>query len=275
MYVGIDIGGTKTLVAVLNAHGVVIESFKFPTPKKYDNFLLELAHTLAHFKHQEFLAGGVGMPVTVFDRAHERAINFGNLPWKNVPVQHDVEKLFHCPFVVENDAKMAALSEANLLKKQYNKVLYVTVSTGIGYGLVTDGIIDSNIGDGGGRAILLEHKGKLQPWEDFASGHALVGRYGKLAEQIHDKETWTAICRDLAKGFVHLIAITEPEVIVIGGSVGRYFDRYGDILAAEIKKYHIPLVPLPALRSAQRPEEAVVFGCYDYAKQKFGHAVAA
>lgn len=274
MYVGIDIGGTKTLVAVLNNDGTIVEHVKFPTPKNYDHFLLELRHTLAHFKHQEFKAGGLGMPVTDFDREHGRAISFGNQNWHNVPVQHDVERICHCPFVVENDAKMAALSEAMMLKHEFSKVLYVTVSTGIGYGFVDHGRIDTNIGDGGGRLMQFEHRGKLTPWEDFASGRAIVARYGKRAEDIHDQATWTKISRDLAKGLIELIAITEPEVIVFGGSVGTYFERYGRILAAELKKYHVLLIDMPQLRSAARPEEAVVYGCYDYAKQKFGHASA-
>ena len=270
MYVGIDIGGTKTLVTVLTADGEIRERFKFPTPPNYGHFLLELAHTLHHFTHHDFLAAGVGMPVTVFDRTHGRGVSFGNLPWKNVNIQHDIEKLVHCPIVLENDAKMAALSEALYIKKEFKRVLYVTISTGIGVGFVDHGVIDINIGDGGGRAILLEHQGKQTPWEDFASGRAIVAHYGKRAEDIHDAETWTRICRDLAKGFIELIAIIQPEVIVIGGSVGTYFDRYGKILAAEIKKYHVPLVPMPALRQAQRPEEAVVYGCYDLAKQVYG-----
>ncbi len=269
MYVGIDIGGTKTLVTALNNDGIIVEQTKFPTPKNYDVFLLELRHVLAHFEHQDFKSGAVGMPVTVFDRKHGRGINFGNLPWKNVPVQHDVERICHCPIAVENDAKLAALSEAMLLKREFRTVLYVTISTGIGIGLVVNGRIDVSIGDGGGRALEVVHEGKYLPWESFASGHAIVTRYGKRAEDIHDQATWKKICRDLAPGFMELIAIAQPEVIVIGGSVGRYFERYGDLLMAEIKRYHIPLVTLPVLREAERPEQAVVYGCYDYAKQTF------
>jgi predicted NBD/HSP70 family sugar kinase len=271
MYLGVDVGGTKTLVTVLNSDGIIRECAKFPTPKSYDHFLLELRHTLAHFKTQDFHAAGVGIPVTVFDRKHGRAINFGNLPWRNVPIQLDMEHICKCPVVIENDAKMAALSEAMLIKEAYQKVLYVTVSTGIGIGLVVDGKIDTSIGDSGGRAIVLEHKGKLTPWEDFASGHAIVETYNKRAMDIKDKATWQKICRDLAKGFVHLIALTQPEAIVVGGSVGTYFDRYGDVLKAEVKKYHLPLVPMPDIIAAQRPEEAVVYGCYDLAKQRFPH----
>ncbi|MBC7581323.1 fructokinase, partial [Aeromicrobium sp.] len=47
MYVGIDVGGTKTLVTALTDRGEIVESIKFPTPPVYKNFLLELAHTLA------------------------------------------------------------------------------------------------------------------------------------------------------------------------------------------------------------------------------------
>jgi predicted NBD/HSP70 family sugar kinase len=271
MYLGVDIGGTKTLVAVLTSSGEIRESARFPTPKNYDHWLLELRHTLAHFEHHDFTAAGLGMPATILDRQHGRGIAFGNLPWRNVPVQADLERVAKCPVVIENDAKMAALSEAMLLKHKYDKVLYVTVSTGIGIGFVDHEVIDTNIGDGGGKTMLIEHKGKHVPWESFASGHAIVERYGKKAMDIEDKATWQAICRDLAKGLIELIAITEPEIIVIGGGVGTYFDRYGKILAQEIKKYHMPLITMPKLIKAQRPEEAVVYGCYDLAKQRLPH----
>lgn len=271
MYAGVDVGGTKTLVAVLNDEGVIREQAKFPTPKNYDHFLLELRHALAHFEHQDFRAAGVGIPATEFDREHGRARSFGNLPWRNVPIEHDMERIFKCPVVVENDAKMATLSEYMLLRHEFKKVLYITVSTGIGYGLVDRGELDRNIGDAGGRVMLLEYKGKHVPWESFAAGRAIVERFGKKAMDIHDEATWRIICRDLAKGFVELIAVTEPEVIVIGGSVGTYFDRYGAILKEEIRKYHLPLITLPKLRGAQRPETAVIYGCYDLAKQTFGH----
>ncbi|MEJ0073135.1 MAG: ROK family protein, partial [Candidatus Saccharibacteria bacterium] len=273
MYLGIDTGGTKTLACVLDSHGVIVESKKFPTPQTYEEYLVELKKAVKGFKHQEFLAGGVAMPGKI-DRKHGRVIKFGNLKWQNDPVQHDLEKAFHCPFVIENDAKLGALSEAMLLRDKYNKVLYVTVSTGIGIGLIAGGKIDTSVGDGGGRALLLEHRGKLTPWEDFAGGKAIVARYKKRAAEITDPDTWEAICRDLAKGLIQLIAIAEPDVIVIGGSVGTYFDRYGKILADELKHYHLPMLSLPDLRQAQRPEEAVVYGCFDLAKQHFPHASA-
>ncbi len=271
MYVGVDIGGTKTLVAVLDEQAGIAEQAKFPTSQNYGEFLGHLRTTLSGFRTSNFTAGGVAIPAVTIDREHGIGVNFGNLPWQNVPIKADLENLFHCHFVVENDAKLAGLSEAMLLQGQFQKVLYITVSTGIGIGLVVDGKIDLNVGDGGGRALLVEHEGQMVPWESFASGHAIVERYGKMAQDITDETTWQAIACDIAKGLIQIIALAEPEVIVIGGSVGTYFDRYGKLLKAEIEKYPMPLVKLPELRQAQRPEEAVIFGCYDLAKQVYGN----
>lgn len=269
MYVGVDIGGTKTLVAVLDEHGVIVERSKFPTSPDYNTFLEDLRESIASFKTRDLAAGAAGIPAPSFDREHGIGINFSNLPWRNVHIQEDIENICHCPIVVENDAKLAALSEAMLLKDKYKKVLYITISTGIGIGLVVNGVIDTSIGDGGGRTILLDHNGKMTPWEVFAGGHAIVERYGKKAVDITDEDTWKAISSDLAKGLIHLIAIMQPEVIVIGGSVGTYFERYGALLQSAIEEYKIPLIKLPVLIEAQRPEEAVVYGCYDLAKQTF------
>ena len=73
MYLGVDVGGTKTLVAVLNGDGVIKQSLKFPTPKKYDDFLKGISETLAGFKTQDFKAGGIGVPGTI-DRKHGRGL---------------------------------------------------------------------------------------------------------------------------------------------------------------------------------------------------------
>jgi predicted NBD/HSP70 family sugar kinase len=270
MYLGIDIGGTKVLIAALDDNGVIKEHIKFPTNQDYPTFLEELKVQINKLEVKDFAATGVGVPGPGLDRAHGRLVNSSNLHWENASIQSDVEDITHVPVAIENDAKLAALSEAMLLKGQFSRVLYVTVSTGIGYGLVVDQDIDTNIGDGGGRTIMLEHDGKVVPWETFASGKAIVERYGKMAKDITDEETWHSITHDLALGFVELIAMTEPEVIVIGGSVGNYFDRYSDLLVKQIAEYHVPLIKMPKLVQAQRPDEAVVYGCYDLAKQRFG-----
>jgi len=272
MYLGIDVGGTKTLVAALSDQGKIVEQAKFPTPIEYDGFKLKLEAVLAGFKNKDFKAGGIGS-AGMIDRKNGRLINWTNIPWKDIPLQADLEKLAGCPMVLENDAKMGGLSEAMLLKDQFSRVLYIAIGTGIGIALIVDCKIDSNFGDGGGRALMLEHQGKLTSWEEFASGRALVERFGKEAADITDEAVWQSYSRDLSQGLLQLIAMVEPDCIVIGGSVGRYFGRFSHFLKTGLEKHSLPLVTMPnAVLPAKRPEEAVIFGCYDLAKQVYGHA---
>ena len=266
MYVGVDVGGTKTLVAVLDSHGVIKQKVKFPTPTDYSEFLAQLSDALASFGEHTFTAAAVGIPATEFDRKRGIGIAFGNLPWQIVPIKSDIAALVRCPVFVENDAKLAGLSEAMLLK-EYSKVLYVTISTGIGTALIADQRIDPNVGDAGGAGLMLTHHGKLQPWEHFASGHAIVQRFGKKAADIQDGATWHTIVHDWGRGLLELIAFTEPDVVVIGGSVGSYFDKYHKLLVTELTKYETPVLQIPPIKQAQRPQEAVIFGCYDLIKQ--------
>jgi predicted NBD/HSP70 family sugar kinase len=268
MYLGIDIGGTKTLVAALTNEGVISESQKFPTPKAYPDFLRELAVNVAKISTKEFVATGVGAPGRV-DREHGIALAFGNLPWKNIPLQRDIKRMVHCPVVVDNDANLAGLSEAMLLR-QHNTVLYVTISTGIGTAIITNRTIDPEFADSEGGEILLEHKGKLQKWEDFASGRAIVKQFGKRASDITDAKTWKIIALNLAVGLFDLITFIQPDAVVLGGGVGTHFDDFDNQLLKELKRFETPITPIPPIYRAQRPEEAVVYGCYDLAKSVYG-----
>ncbi|MDB5169538.1 MAG: hypothetical protein JWO41_894 [Candidatus Saccharibacteria bacterium] len=270
MYLGVDIGGTKTLIAVLSNDGEIVETRKFPTPKKYDHFILELAHAIHHLEHKDFRAAGVAAPGQI-DRKHGRVIDFGNLNWTNIPLQADVEKIAKCPVVIENDANLAGLSEA-LLHKDKHTVLYITISTGIGTAVISNGQLDPALLNSEGGHILLPHKGHLLKWEAFASGRAIYKHFGKKAADIHDEADWKHIVRNLALGFYAHIAIIEPDLIIVGGSIGSYFDRYGDLLQAELYKHAVPVIKIPKVVQARRPEEAVVYGCYDIAKQTYGHS---
>ncbi|HUA12939.1 MAG TPA: ROK family protein [Candidatus Sulfotelmatobacter sp.] len=267
MYLAIDIGGTKTFVAALDENGVIKQLIKIATDESYKKFLSRLEGAIDALGVDKYIACGAGIPATSFDSKKGIAHAFGNIPWKDVEIRKDFQRITKCPVFLTNDAKMAALSESMLLKDKYSRVLYVTISTGLGFGLVVDGEIDYDIGDEGGTTIMLEHKGRIEAWEDFASGKAIVKRFGKKAKDITDEATWKIISHDIAQGMVHLIAITAPEVIVIGGSVGNYFDRYSKFLREEIEKYRMPILKIPAIMKAQRPDEAVVYGCYDLAKQ--------
>lgn len=268
MYAGVDIGGTKTLLASLDEQGVITEQTKFPTPPIYANFLEELAKAVETLTTKEWQAAGVAFPGRI-DRQHGIGQVLGNLPWKDVPIQADTSKIFGCPVAIENDANLAGLSEA-MLHREAETVLYVTVSTGIGTGVIQHQAIENPDNHPEGGNMLLPFQGKLEKWETFASGHAIVETYGQRAADITDPKIWQAIAHNLGLGFLELIAIVQPNLIVIGGSIGTYLDHYKDFLEAELKRYETPLVPIPPIVQAQRPETAVVYGCYDYAKAVYG-----
>jgi predicted NBD/HSP70 family sugar kinase len=269
MYVGVDIGGTKTLVGVLDDNGIIIEQVKFPTPKLYDEFVEKLRGIALQLTNKEFRAGCIALPGRI-DHEHGIGLFFGNLAWENVPLQVDGEHIFQCPILLENDSKLGGLSESMLLPAD-KRVLYVTISTGIGTGLIDHRKIVSELANSEGGHMLLDYRGKRVKWESFASGHAIVSRYGKRASEIEDPAIWHRIAYDLTQGFIELMAILQPDIIVIGGSVGRYFDKFRDFLSTEVAHFHDPLVPIPEFIAAARPDEAVLYGCYDLAKATYGN----
>lgn len=271
MYAAIDVGGTKTLIAVFGENGEIKEQARFETPKDYDAFVNELAANVDKMSTKNFKAGCIAIPGMV-DRKHGTGLAFGNLPWTNVPVQADIEKILHAPVVVENDANLAALSEAREVR-QYSKVLYVTISTGIGSGFVIDGNLSPYFEDAEVGHLLLEHEGKLQRWQEFASGRAIVERFGKRASEIpqDDSDAWYVIARNIAVGLIDLIATLTPNAIVLGGGVGSHYEKFIDRLNEQLKIYDNPLVTIPPILKAKRTEEAVIYGCYEHAKDHFGH----
>ncbi len=268
MYLAIDIGGTKTLVASLDVHGNIHERHKFLTPKAYSMFLEELAKSVDVLSTKKFIAAGVAAPGKI-DRDRGVVIAFGNLDWTNVTLKGDLERIVNCPVVIENDAKLAGLSEAMLLK-DFDKVLYVTISTGIGTGLIVNQQIDPSMADSEGGQILLEHGGKLESWEDFASGRAIVKRFGKKASEIEDKKIWQIIAHNIAIGLIDQIALMQPDVIVLGGGVGSHYEKFHAYLQKYLDEYQNPLFTVPVIKQAERPALAVLYGCYDLARQTYG-----
>lgn len=267
MFGAVDIGGTKTLVAVSDGKGKIIEQQKFPTPKDYEEFKIELAKVVAELSTKDFNRIVMAVP-GLLNRKKGIALSFGNLPWESIPIQADAENIFNCPVMIENDANLAGLSEAILVLKEFKKTLYVTISTGIGTGIIVNGVIDPNFEDTEGGQLLLEHEGKFVIWEDFASGRAIKNKYGKLVSEIKDNDpAWYTIAHNIAIGLINLISIVTPEVVILGGGVSAHLEKFQDRLVEDLKIYENPLVKIPPLRQAQRSEEAVIYGCYEYAKQ--------
>jgi predicted NBD/HSP70 family sugar kinase len=267
MYLAIDIGGTKTLMATFSTSGKLLQSIRFETPNWYPDFLEEIGKTYALLDdHEKITQCVVGAPGRI-DRSNGNVIAFGNLPWENVALAREIGHICHVPVAVENDANLAGLSEAILVRHAYKKALYITISTGIGGVVITDGIIEPEYADIEFGHMMFEHDGRLRAWEEFASGRAIFEKYGKKASEIEDHGTWYAISRNIALGLTNVIVNLTPDVIIIGGGVGTHFDKFADTLHEELMLYGSKMASVPPLRKALRAEEAVIYGCYELACQ--------
>lgn len=273
MYMAIDIGGTKTLLTCFEDDGRPGASQRLATNQDYNGFLADLAAAYTALGSPSVVAAGLAAPGRI-NRAEGVGVAFGNLTWSNVPLGHDVGQLLNCPVYIDNDANLAGLSEARLVINEFKRVLYVTISTGIGTGYIIDGKIEPHFQDSEGGKIVVDHDGQLATWESFASGKAIVKRFGMPASNINDPTTWQQISHELAAGLLSLSAVLQPQLIVLGGGVSTHFDKFGKIVEAEMAKFNNPMTPSPVLRQAQRPDEAVVYGCFELAKDLHGKSPA-
>lgn len=260
----IDTGGTKTLVASFLKDGRIGEQFKFPTPKRTVDWTIMLKEVLeTHFGGEKVDAIVVAMPGIVKNGV---AIWCNNLKWMNFDVARALKGVLgNAPLYIENDANLAGLSETRQLKTIPALSLYVTVSTGIGSGIITDGKINQALRFSEAGRSLVEFDGTVREWESFASGKAIYKAYGKYARDITSKRIWHKVADRISRGFLAVIPILQPDIIIIGGSIGTYFERYGKDLTAVLKERLPSHIPAPKIIQAKHPESAVIYGCYYYA----------
>ncbi|HEX9594986.1 MAG TPA: ROK family protein [Candidatus Saccharimonadales bacterium] len=268
MYIGVDIGGTKTLIALLNSAGKILKHQKYPTDERFGDFAKDLVHALREdFMTDEVEGIAIAAPGQIDYQSGEGKI-FGNLPWHNVPLASVVKEAFNVPVIVENDANAAAIAEARSLDKPASIAVYVTISTGIGTGIVLDGKLDEHFRRSEGGWMHFEHKGEIMIWEKFASGLALYERYGKYARELEDEDAWQEVAYNIALGLSNIATLLTPEVIIIGGSIGQYLPKYQKYLEESMDKLKEKMYDLPRLVQAKHPEEAVVYGCYEMLKDE-------
>lgn len=269
MIVVVDTGGTKTLVASFNKNGTLGEQIKFPTPQDTKEYIKAL-RTIIREKYAGQLVDAIviAIPGVIKDGV---VVWCGNLPWKNFDVASEIsDVLGKVPVFIENDAKLAGLSETRFLKTIPAQSLYVTISTGIGTGIITDGHINQALRNSEGGHALIEYDGVVREWESFASGQAIYKTYGKYAHDITSKRTWNQIADRISRGFLAIIPILQPDIIIIGGSIGTYFDQYSKQLKGLLKEKLPAHIPCPKFVQAKYPELAVIYGCYYYAIDSLG-----
>ncbi|MCL1839897.1 ROK family protein [Candidatus Saccharibacteria bacterium] len=263
MYLCIDIGGTKTLAALINDRRRVLHSVRFATPSDQDDFFQTLVSTIrANFSLEDLKVISVAIPGPVQDN---QILWLGNLPWTNFDLGTKLEKLFNVPVFLENDANLAGIAEAENLP---GLSVYLTFSTGIGGSVIKGGVIDPSIQHFEPGHDKYDFNGESVEWEDFASAKAILDHFGKMTEQIKKKSDWVEISCRIATGLRPIIANIHPDRIIFGGPLGLELKKYYQPLEKQLSVALPTGVTMPKLLVAKYKNESVLHGCYLYAQRQ-------
>jgi len=224
LIVGIDIGGTKVAGGLVSQKGRLVKSLMVPT-RAAEGFKISFGQIVQAIDCLMERAGGkqniTGIGICAPGPLNPKTgvvINPPNLPgWRNIQLARMVEKRFGLSTKVENDANAAGLAEVLFgAAVGYRDIFYVTVSTGIGTGIIINKKIyhgkNGVAGEGGHVSIDFESPyrcgcGTLGCIEALAAGPGMVRRARVRLEQEH---TVPSLLRDLTRG--HLSQIT-PKMI--------------------------------------------------------------
>ena len=306
MIAAVDIGGTKIAAGMIDAEGRVLARFDCPTDAD-----LGYAHALGNIREMlqsaaastgsEISGIGIGSTGPVLPLTGEIGY-VGFFPsWEGENPVRDLAEIFQVKVAIENDADAAALGEAAWgAGRNKKRLIYATVGTGIGIGLIFDGRlyrgvdyshpeIGHHVVDPSGPPCLCGFNGC---WESLAAGPAMVAWLEKeapasyahrncltakricelavagdeLAKRAVDRET-----RYLGLGLANLVTIFAPDAIVLGGSVMKSADLFLDGIRKIIREscHYVPF-DKTELTLASLGEDANLIGAARVWYQQFG-----
>ena len=142
--IGVDLGGTKLLVGVVDQdQNVLYESRETSAGRTESELLDHLEQELREAKEArpDAVAAGLGIPCTI-DREQGVAVNAVNLPITDVPIRDLMKERLGFPVFIDNDANCAALAEHRFgAARGATNAVMLTIGTGIGGGLILDGSV--------------------------------------------------------------------------------------------------------------------------------------
>ena len=279
-YVGIDLGGTFIKGGIVNDCGEILASDKIATESEkgsdgVSTNIASLAKMLLdrmELTVSDIVGVGLGCPGMI-DSKNGNVIYSSNLNWSDFNICSAVSEKLGCASVkVANDANVAALGEVKFgAAKDYDNAVMVTLGTGLGSGIVIDGVLmEGNKGAGAELGHTVIHRGGEQCscgrrgcCEAYCSATALI-RDTKRAMLAHpDSKMWEIGSADQVNGktafdylesdkyakevvdnYISNLACTltnfanifRPEIILLGGGVCAEGDRLILPLQAEVDK---------------------------------------
>lgn len=261
---GIDIGGTKTAIGLSDGAPIPKKTIVFPT--RSERGPLDLVRRIA--EHSRALMQECGADAIAFagvacpgplDVKGGRIIHIATMGFSDVPIRQMLADALGVPVYLENDANCAALAEYAVgVAKGCDPLVYVTVSTGVGCGIVVNGQILSGATSSAGELghLTVEPKGRLCDCgkrgclERYASGTAIAREAGLDTKEVFDRaregdEAMLSIVHDAADrlglGLSSVYHLLDPQAIVLGGSVTRSYDVFAAPLAKALDAYTQPI----------------------------------
>ncbi len=235
MIAGIELGGTKTVVAIGTADGHVIDECRFPThdPEKTLGFAID-------WLSGRGTPGSIGIaafgPIGIV-RGRQ---NYGRIlatpkpGWEGFSLANSLTAAFpNVRLTLDTDVNAAALAEARIgAAAGLDDVAYITIGTGIGAGILSGGhLIHGALHPEFGHLKIPRKPGDdfigVCPFhtdciEGLASGPAIAKRWGKPASELPaEHPAWETQAWYLAHGILSLLAIVSPSKVIVGGGVSQ------------------------------------------------------
>lgn len=262
-----DIGGTTMRVALSHDNQTLTKVKDLPTPQDFFegiNQLIETTHNLIEDQPLELISGGIA---GVLNQEKSYLINSPHLTsWINQPLKDRLATEFKVPITLINDASLGGLGEAVFgAGKNHSIVGYLTIGTGVGGTKIINKQIDPNafgfepghqmIDPNGPLCERCQVNGHL---ESFISGSALMAKFNKPASEIDDPTVWEEIARILAIGIHNSLVHWSPEIMIIGGSVGKQIDL--SKVKIYLDKYSTIFPELPPVVPASLEDQSGLYG---------------
>ncbi|MCR5330643.1 MAG: ROK family protein [Lachnospiraceae bacterium] len=228
---GLECGGTKMVCAVGDEKGRILKKETFPslTPEE------TMPKIIDFFRENSVIAIGIASfgPVDpdMKSPTYGYITSTTKVHWKNYNLLGTIRNALSIPCGFDTDVNGAVLGEVTYgCMKGLSNALYITVGTGIGIGVYSNGaLLHGMLHPEGGHVTVRRHPDDTfegnciyhgDCLEGLASGSALDARFGKKAEFIKsDDPVWTFESYYLAQAIVNYILILSPEKIVMGGGV--------------------------------------------------------
>ncbi len=269
VYIGLDIGGTKILAAAADSRGRLVRRRKIASPADGAEglrSLFDLVDDLAAAGPIAAIGAACGGPL---DRRSGLISPLHQPGWHNMALGAALQERYNVPFRVEVDTDAAALAEGLFGGRKAERLLYVTLSTGVGGGLLVDGEIYRGAGgvhpEIGHQQITRPEEtvlcacGAFNCLEAFVSGTAIRRRFNKAAATL-DEDEWKHIGSLLGIGLRNAAVLYAPDLIVLGGGVALGGGATLLQAARRVMERNLKLLPVPELRFSELGYETALMG---------------